>query len=372
MKELIRKILLNEGRKEDLYQKYKSYIEEDKQGQEDYEFLISHSFMVKTNYKYLDWILKCWYVGDTNETHYYFTLDDLVDLTWFFHEISTKYPKELPSNDINYYKRPINLKDELDRIDFDITERENIKRAKKDVKRVFDDEDFLVIKPLTHHSSCAYGGGTKWCTASKDSDTAFVNYTQNRFLYYIIDKHKKQNHPLYKVAILITKNGDYEMYNAPDIKINSGGLLGLYNYLPKELVDSIKTDMDYGDKVSTETSDNMDVHHEIFNNLIVGTLYRRDDYGTWTFEIDRFSGVVDIINDNHPHLIFHATPNWDNDNEIPIDVFNDKTDDYVQISDVEIPIFTGPTWRYQLREWYERDYFIQVLGEIRTYLHNNQ
>ena len=369
MKELIRKILLNEGRKEDLYQKYKSYIEEDKQGQEDYEFLINHSFMVKTNYKYLDWVLKRWYVGDTNETKYYSTLDDLVHLVKFFHEISTRYPKELPSNDINFYKIPIDLQNELDRIDFEIEERENIKRAKKDVKRVFDDEDFLVIKPLTHYSSCAYGGGTKWCTASKDSDTAFVNYTQNRFLYYIIDKHKKQNHPLYKIAVLITKNGTYEMYNAPDIKINEGGLLGLYNYLPKELVDSIKTDMGYNDQMINKDSNDMGVHHEIFTDIIGNGYWYRVNGETWRITIDQMSGVADWVCDDYPYFVFHATPNWENDNEIPLAGFNNETEDYLNFqSDIEIPIFTGTRWREELFDWYETEYFRQVHGEIKTFL----
>ena len=59
-------------------------------------------------------------------------------------------------------------------------------------KKIFEDDDYLVIAPETEAASCYYGSGTKWCTAARDSN-AFEDYTGRQgVLYYVIHKkHKK-------------------------------------------------------------------------------------------------------------------------------------------------------------------------------------
>lgn len=36
--------------------------------------------------------------------------------------------------------------------------------------KLFDNDDFLLVVPLTHTASCKYGANTKWCTSAKDED----------------------------------------------------------------------------------------------------------------------------------------------------------------------------------------------------------
>lgn len=36
--------------------------------------------------------------------------------------------------------------------------------------KLFENEDFLFVVPLTHTASCKYGANTKWCTSAKDDD----------------------------------------------------------------------------------------------------------------------------------------------------------------------------------------------------------
>ena len=57
------------------------------------------------------------------------------------------------------------------------------------------------MSPKTHTASCYYGAGTKWCTATKDSDSHFSTYKGNGELYYIIDKTLPTSNPHYKVAL---------------------------------------------------------------------------------------------------------------------------------------------------------------------------
>jgi hypothetical protein len=36
--------------------------------------------------------------------------------------------------------------------------------------KLFENEDFLLVIPLTHLASCKYGAKTTWCTSAKDDD----------------------------------------------------------------------------------------------------------------------------------------------------------------------------------------------------------
>ena len=53
-------------------------------------------------------------------------------------------------------------------------------------KKIFEDDDYLVVVPETVAASCYYGAGTKWCTSARESN-AFEDYTGRQgVLYYVI------------------------------------------------------------------------------------------------------------------------------------------------------------------------------------------
>jgi len=54
--------------------------------------------------------------------------------------------------------------------------------------RLYDDDKYLAVLPLTIKSSLKYGAGTKWCTASKENPNVFDDYYRKGLLIYIIDK----------------------------------------------------------------------------------------------------------------------------------------------------------------------------------------
>ena len=75
--------------------------------------------------------------------------------------------------------------------------------------KLFENDHFLVVEPLSEKASKLYGAGTKWCTTGKDDDcTQFKEYTSSwdksgkykQRLIYIIDKTKPNIDRTYKIA----------------------------------------------------------------------------------------------------------------------------------------------------------------------------
>jgi hypothetical protein len=125
------------------------------------------------------------------------------------------------------------------------------KEAKKGVDKIYEDGNWLVVRPKTWGASCVYGAGTKWCTTSKETDSHFKRETDRKFLIYVINKSKNSDNPEYKVAWQIpyvkkvnkyvtstpgnpsvwTLNTDkIKLWNAEDTNIASRGSSG-YDYL---------------------------------------------------------------------------------------------------------------------------------------------
>lgn len=63
-----------------------------------------------------------------------------------------------------------------------------LKNAKKEIKVVYEDEEYLMLKPLTHASSCAYGYNAKWCTSMVNEKEYFYNHSRDGILIYVLNK----------------------------------------------------------------------------------------------------------------------------------------------------------------------------------------
>lgn len=88
----------------------------------------------------------------------------------------------------------------------------------KEVVKLIDDQEWLVVRPLTYESSRAYGAGTKWCTTSKDSPHHFFRYYSQGILIYCINKITG-----YKVAVFWDVNDESSptFWNVLDNQIDS-------------------------------------------------------------------------------------------------------------------------------------------------------
>ena len=63
------------------------------------------------------------------------------------------------------------------------------KSLAKDVTKIYEDDEWLIVSPKTHQASCAYGAHTKWCVTQRDDDHYFKSYTLgNSYLMFVINK----------------------------------------------------------------------------------------------------------------------------------------------------------------------------------------
>ena len=191
-------ILITEGRKEDLEKKYsKSY------GQVELYNILNDPFIKKTNYKYGDFILKHLNSPDQGE------IDSAISLLKKF----DKFSRNLTKKDINQYE-------DLSDLSIELSDYKSKNQSKKidetDTEKIYEDQNVLIVRPLTHKSSCKYGAGTRWCTTEYDV-THYGRYTSGtQGLYYIILKKFDQSNKFYKIAVHKTASGNDEWYDALD------------------------------------------------------------------------------------------------------------------------------------------------------------
>lgn len=62
------------------------------------------------------------------------------------------------------------------------------KKLSKDVEVIHQDDEWLIIKPLSFLSSITYGSNTKWCTAMRHEQEYFYRYTREGILIYALNK----------------------------------------------------------------------------------------------------------------------------------------------------------------------------------------
>jgi hypothetical protein len=53
-----------------------------------------------------------------------------------------------------------------------------------------ENDDLILLRPISHQGSLKYGYNTKWCTASRNNPHTFKSYMKDGFLYYLNIKNK--------------------------------------------------------------------------------------------------------------------------------------------------------------------------------------
>lgn len=109
-----------------------------------------------------------------------------------------------------------------------IRDAEVIKEEKTFVREehatiLYEDENTLLVRPLTHRGSLKYGANTRWCTVSKDNPNTFKSYFDSNYLFYLIRKNK-QGTKWDKIALQFPKQqnifGGVTIYDANDSRAN--------------------------------------------------------------------------------------------------------------------------------------------------------
>ena len=129
--------------------------------------------------------------------------DSIIEEVKFFH----RFVNALPIKDINSYNYNT-LKNALATKKLQAQEKEYA----KDVTKIYEDNEWLLVSPKTHQASCAYGANTKWCVTMKGDPSYYRNYTQNgEYLIFVIDKAKNKKWAVHTSVPLGAPSEDIEI-----------------------------------------------------------------------------------------------------------------------------------------------------------------
>lgn len=261
--------LLYEGRKENVFNKYRKKIEKERklnlkvEETSFYDLLVDENFMRETDYAYLDDLLALYY--KTNEFTDYDNIDDIEPNSWnnannlinynvgliqmlmpnlrFFHQNKDRFENRQIRNYHNF--------SEFMDVTSNLMNTPSKKQEKKSLKsgsvNIYNSDDVSVVKPMTHESSCYYGSGTKWCTSSKTSSTHFDRYSKMGNLYYVFLKRYENNNKYYKVAIQTFFDSPFEssvFWNAEDSTMSKNEEQLFKMVIPQEAMAAIKNDFE--------------------------------------------------------------------------------------------------------------------------------
>ena len=140
----------------------------------------------------------------------------------------------IPNNDLSTYKNFSQIKSSMSIAEI----KEYEKELEGQIVILFKDEEWLILKPLTHQSSKKYGSNTKWCTSSEDSPQYFEDYSRSGMLIYIINMKTGKKTAVHKLL----RNNSVTYWSQLDKKIEqseTGLPFHVMNIIQKSLKENI-------------------------------------------------------------------------------------------------------------------------------------
>lgn len=136
----------------------------------------------------------------------------------------------IEQNDLGKYNSFEELQTQVGLADLKNMEKE----LEKQVKRVYENTEWLLIRPLTYESSMKYGSNTKWCTTMQNEYSHFRKYASG-ILIYIINKVTGLKVAVHKE---LHDGGDLSFWDQKDKRVDS-----LDSKLPMEILTIIKKEI---------------------------------------------------------------------------------------------------------------------------------
>lgn len=94
-----------------------------------------------------------------------------------------------------------------------------MKELENEVVRVHEDDEWLLVRPLTFLASKKYGANTKWCTTSESNPEYFLKYSERGVLIYCMNK--KTGYKVASFYSLKSSDPEFSFWNQKDTKIES-------------------------------------------------------------------------------------------------------------------------------------------------------
>ena len=187
--------------------------------------------------------------GDFEIIFYYkflesmFTWDDLKSFRKF-----CEYNERglIEQNDVSKYKSFDEIQSQLQVAEMKVTEKE----MEKQIIKLREDKEWLILRPLTFESSKKYGANTKWCTTQENNPDYYYKYSKKGVLIYILNK--KHGYKVASFYSLDKNDPEFSWWNQKDSRIDS---------FQAEITDEIRmlvrdVSMEKGAKTNDKLSDN--------------------------------------------------------------------------------------------------------------------
>ena len=108
--------------------------------------------------------------------------------------------KLIDNNDVTSYKSFDEIEQAVSLAEMKLIDKE----LEKQIKKVYEDDEWLSLRPLSLEASMKYGANTKWCTTTQ-SGQYYARYSSRGILIYNINKKTG-----YKVACFKNLSPDHE------------------------------------------------------------------------------------------------------------------------------------------------------------------
>jgi hypothetical protein len=168
--------------------------------------------------------------------------------------------KLIVNNDLTSYKTFDELELQMSLASLKLIDKE----MEKQVQKLYETDEWLIIKPLSFLASKKYGSSTKWCTTNEDNPEYYLKYSRRGILIYCINKISGD-----KVAAFKSLDESYEketsFWNLIDQRIDS-----LESGLPTEVMNIIR------DEFTNTKSSNWDILSDAEKNRQV--LWLENEY----------------------------------------------------------------------------------------------
>jgi hypothetical protein len=142
----------------------------------------------------------------------YFNDEDLANLNKF-----CEYNERnlIDQNDLSKYK---SFEDLVSQVNIAALKIE-MKELENEVVRIHEDDEWLLVRPMTFLASKKYGSNTKWCTTSENNPEYFVKYAERGVLIYCMNK--KTGYKVASFYSLKKSDPEFSFWNQKDAKIES-------------------------------------------------------------------------------------------------------------------------------------------------------
>jgi len=115
----------------------------------------------------------------------------------------------IENNDITIYNDVDSLSNAVSLVSIKKFEKE----LENQIIKVYEDDKWVIVKPLTFSASAKYGAGTKWCTTYLKEKSYFEKYWRTGILVYFINKTNGYKFAGYKN---LDEKNDLTFWNSAD------------------------------------------------------------------------------------------------------------------------------------------------------------